>query len=102
VFLWVLCSFVGGFVWLGCIAGVLFDAVLVWLFGSWALFGAGFWPGFWGGSGLRTRGFVWASKREAGKWHTETRSNLGHFCLAKVREPFREGLVYNRGVVAWI
>jgi len=57
------------------------------------------WLGWWfrwqnrGVSGSRTRGFVWASKREAEKWHTETRSNLADFCLARVRGVVREGLV---------
>jgi len=49
-----------------------------------------------GGSEPRTRGFVWASKREGENRHTETRSNFGVFCLARVRGLVREGLVYNR------
>jgi len=49
-----------------------------------------------GSLGLRTRGFVWASKREAENGHTETRSYFADFCLAKVRRGVREGLVYNR------
>jgi len=49
-----------------------------------------------GVAGFRTRGFVWASKREAEKGHTETRSKFGDFCLARVRGVVREGLVYNR------
>jgi len=55
----------------------------------------------WGSGGLRTRGFVWASKREVENGHTETRSYFGDFCLAKVRGVVREGLVYNRAWFGW-
>jgi len=55
-----------------------------------------------GSGGPRTRGFVWASKREGENRHTETRSNFGIFCLARVRGVVREGLVYNRGLVAGV
>jgi len=43
--------------------------------------------------GVADGGFVWASKREPEKWHTETRSNLADFCLARSQILGREGLV---------
>jgi len=56
----------------GCVVGGWFYVAL-----------AGVFSGFWVSEGVADRGFVWASKREAEKWHTETRSNLGDFCLAR-------------------
>jgi len=82
------------FWWLGCIGD---DLLLgVWLAGF--VYDASqrircFFGLFWASEGVADRGFVWASKREAEKWHTETRSNLVDFCLARSQILDREGLV---------
>jgi len=83
--IWLFCR------WFGCIV-----SNFIYFGGDSLMLGRGFmwaWQGFFvdfgGGPGPRTRGFVWASKREPEKWHTETRSNLGIFCLARFPEAFR-------------
>jgi len=104
-FIWWLvgCGFVGyvGGCWCGWKVVWLLTIGVRWVVLVWVLVVVG--GQNWGVVGCRTRGFVWASKREAEKWHTETRSNLADFCLAEVRELVREGLVYNRlvFVVFW-